>query len=131
MPDFEKASRLKLRFKTHKGLATVEDIWVFPLRGKSPTTLNTIAKALKQEILTCGEEDYVDKTGGVSEELQLSFDIAVYIIDVRLKEIADLGAVIKKAERNAGIKSIIADKKHNNMLAMSVEDLEALLVDED
>ena len=40
---FEKASRLKLRFKTQNGIIAVDDLWDLTL-----DSLNTLAKALNK-----------------------------------------------------------------------------------
>lgn len=122
---FEKASRLKLRFKIAAGLISTEDLWTLKLE-----TLNTLAKELNKTIKTSSEEDFIKSRTGVSDQQkvdELRFEIVKHVINVRLEELD--AAENAKATRiqNAKINEIIAKKQDAALENMSVEELKALI----
>ena len=50
MTDFEKASRLKLRFNTAKGDITVEDLWDLKLESRNGFDLESVAQSLNRAV---------------------------------------------------------------------------------
>ena len=77
---FEKASRLQLRFH-HRGLCSVEDLWVLPLED-----LDHIFKALNAERKAQTEESLLDVRSPEDEITDLRIAIVKHIVKVRLEE---------------------------------------------
>ena len=122
---FEKGTRLKVRFDSSKGLLTMEDLCVIPLKT-GVVNLNKIAQALSKEIKDSGEESFVAESTA-NPITQLKFDIVRHIIAVRLGENkAKQDAVVAK-EKKELITSLISKKKNAALEEMSLEDLEKLL----
>ncbi len=122
MSMFEKASRAKLRFSSGKGLVSVEDLWDLPM-----TQLDRLAIALRKELRELGEADsFIEAPKRGIEELQLKFDLAKYVIEVRLAE----NAAEKKKQDNAAQKQkileILGRKQDAALEGKSVEELMAL-----
>lgn len=121
---FEKASKLKIRFSSDRGLISVEDLWDLSL-----TELDKIAIALNNELKAAETESFIKKVATQSPVTQLMFDIVKRVIEVRL---ADLDKA-EKAEvtrlKKQQIMSIIADKESDELKGTSLEDLQAMLND--
>jgi hypothetical protein len=123
---FEKASRMRLRFDSERGLLTTEDLWKLPLEGNK-LCLDKIAKGLYQEIRENSIESFVSKTSSRNKELQLKFDIVKYIIDVRLQEKDSAEKQVQNRQKKEEILSIIKEKESESMKSMNTEQLKALL----
>ena len=124
MSNFEKASRLKLRFATTKGNLSVEDLWDLPL-----TVLNELAKTLSRKIKTDQEEDFLRKKPKTSIEVQLAFDITKYIIDTKLEENEIRRLAKEKREKKQKILELINKKQDEALGEKSIEELEKELED--
>jgi hypothetical protein len=125
---FENAARLKLRFDSSKGPLSVEDLWDLPLSGNG-LNLDKIAMALSRQLKDESTESFVVKTRRTNDVLQLKFDIAKRIIDVRLAE-AELAK--SKAEARAKkdrILSIIEKKQNEQLEGKPLEDLLKMVED--
>ena len=94
MENFERATRLKLRFQTNAGLLAVEDIWDLPLTSQRGASLDELAKGLRRKLKETEEESFVVKTNAVNNELQLAFDIVNHVIDIKLAEKEEDAAVV-------------------------------------
>ena len=127
---FMKASRMKLRFKSSRGLLSVEDVWDLPLTSAKGACLDALAITLNRQIKDSEEKSFVTKRTAASEELTLAFDIVKYVIDVRLAENEAAKKAADRNPRNQRIMEIIHSKQDESLRAKSVEELEALL-DED
>lgn len=124
---FEKASRLKLRFETSKGLLTVEDLWALPLTsGTGKVNLDDIARNLNRSIKAESEQSFVAPTSPVNKELELAFDIVKHVIKVRLEENAAENLARTNREKKARILELIAQKQDAQLANQSLEELTAL-----
>lgn len=121
---FDKATRLKLRFYSNKGLLSVEQVWDLSL-----TALNEIAKDLSRQVKAAqsDEEDFIGTKSNVDSELQLRFDIVKNIISVKLKERDESKDAAERKANNQVILELIQRKKQQELEGKSVEELEALL----
>ncbi|QIG62113.1 hypothetical protein P46FS4_47 [Salmonella phage P46FS4] len=121
---FDKATRLKLRFESNKGLLSVEQVWDLSL-----TALNEMAKSLSRQVKAAetDEEDFIGTTSNVDSELQLRFDVVKHIIGVKLKERDDSKDAAERKANNQVILELIQRKKQQELEGKSVEELEALL----
>ena len=121
---FDKATRMKLRFESNKGLLSVEQVWDLSL-----TALNEMAKSLSRQVKAAetDEEDFIDTKSNVDSELQLRFDVVKHIIGVKLKERDDSREAAERKANNQVILELIQRKKQQELESKSVEELEALL----
>jgi chemotaxis signal transduction protein len=128
---FEKASRLKLRFETGKGLLSVEDLWDLPLtvRGDG-VSLDNLAKALNKKVKEDAEESFVVKKSEADTISALKFDIVKYIIGVKLSEIEASEKKEIRDDQRKRILEIIADKNDEGLRNKTVEELRDMLKEE-
>jgi len=116
---FEKATRLKLRVNTPKGLLSVEQLWDLNL-----TTLAESIKVYKQEVKREDDLDFLlEESTTIDEKIQLSFDVlkSIYLTkkqeQISQKETAEIKA------HNAKIDELIFKRKQAEMEALSIEEL--------
>lgn len=116
MSVFEKASRIKLRFASERGLLDAEDLWDLPL-----TELNKMAKVLNKDLASVDEEDFLEEETPEDVELKLEFDIVRHVLEIKKEEAkAKKDSREKKAER---IKLLaVLEKKQNAGLENMTED---------
>lgn len=117
---FEQSSRLKLRFPTSQGNATVEDLWDLPL-----TKLNLIAKSLNKELKTVEEEDFLEEKSSADVVLKLKFDIVLHIIKTKQAESKARLEASKKAEKKQELLDLLDAKEKDAMKDMSAEEIRA------
>ena len=119
---FEKASRLKLRFKSQMGLITVEDLWDLSLYN-----LDSIAKDLNKQIKAEAEESFITVKSKANTALELAFEIVKHVIKVKLEEAELKRAAAEKKARKAQIMELISQKQNEALSAKSIEELQAEL----
>lgn len=119
---FQQAARLKLRFKTSKGLVTVEDLFDFPL-----TALDALAKTLRKRVQDNNLESFIAPHQKKDKVLELQFEIVKHIITTRLAEVEAAENAELKRQKRAKIISLIEDKKDDALKESSLEELTALL----
>lgn len=120
---FEKASKLKLRFRIATGLITAEDLW-----GLKLEVLDDYAISLSKTIESTPEVSFIRKRA-VSTENELNklrFEIVKRVIEVKLAEQdAAENAKIAKA-KNSRIDELIAKKEEAALENLSIEELKKL-----
>lgn len=124
---FEKASRLKLRFNTERGLVTVEDLWDLPLTSRNGVSLDILAKSLNKQVKESEEESFVVEKNEKNRVLDLKFEIVKHIIKVKLEE---REVEKKKADNKAKkevILNIMAKKQNEELENKSIDELSKLL----
>lgn len=122
---FEKASRLKIRFETEKGIVTVEDLWDLPLTENG--ALNKLAKSLSRKIKESEEESFVVKKSSNNNTLTFAFDIVKHVIEVRMAEAeASKNKAAKKAEKEK-LLSILAAKEAEDLNGKSKAEIEEMI----
>ena len=70
MNNFEKATRLRLRFETSRGNLNVEDLWRLPL-----AELDKLAIALNKQLKESSEESFIKAKSKDNKLLELPFAI--------------------------------------------------------
>ena len=125
---FEKASRLKLRISTNKGVITVEDLWDLPLTStrSNVLSLQTVARGIAATIRNEVEEDFVGDTTNENEIANLQMGIVKHVIAVKKVENAAKVAARANEAHNAQIDDLIAAKQFEAKKEMTVEELQAL-----
>lgn len=125
---FEKATRLKLRFETVKGLISVEDLWELPLTSKNQFDLDSVAKGISKKLKSMDEESFVTPVVVCGKiELSLRFDIVKHIIAVKLNEREDRISESTKKDKKDNILRLIKQKRDEAFSTKSIEELEAEL----
>lgn len=118
MSMFEKASRMKLRFKSDVGTLSVEDLWDLAL-----AQLNKLAKSLNKELKSIEEEDFLQVKSKEDTIAKLRFDLVLYILNVKKGEADERkNARAKKAEKDR-LLEILAKKKDYALENLTEEEL--------
>lgn len=114
----EKASRMKLRFNTQRGVLSVEDLWDLPL-----IQLDNIAIALNKKLQESKTESFIKTRTKDTTELELKFNIAKHIIDVKLQEQEDRLLESEKKAKRQKILDLMAKKQDAELEGKSLEEL--------
>ena len=119
---FEKASRLKLRFSSTKGLLTVEDLWDRTLQD-----LNTLAKSLNNALASTREEDFLEEESKEDVKIRLSFDVVLHILKTKKDESEKRKKDLDKKAEKEKILNVLAKKQEASLENMSEEALKKKL----
>lgn len=121
---FVKASRLKLKFPTEKGVLTVEQLWDLPLTSDTGrTNLDDIARYFHKRLKNDDNVSFVDPARKSDDIIQLSFDIVKYIIDVKLEERKKASEEKDRADKKQKLLHLISEKQDETLRSKSIEDL--------
>lgn len=125
---FEKASRLKVRVSSAKGMLTVEDLWDLPLTSTTgKTNLDDIARDLYKATKESEEISFVRKEAKSSSEDVLAFEIVKHIIDVKLAENEVAAKNRANAEKKQQLLGLIAQKENEQLAGTSLEELRKMV----
>ena len=122
MNNFEKATRLRLRFETSRGNLNVEDLWKLPL-----VELDKLAIALNKQLKESSEESFIKAKSKDNKLLELRFDIVKHIIETLLSEDEEKKKAADKRAKREQLLELIAKKKNQELEGKSLEELEAEL----
>ena len=122
MNNFEKATRLRLRFETSRGNLNVEDLWRLPL-----AELDKLAIALNKQLKESSEESFIKAKSKDHKLLELRFDIVKHIIETLLSEDEEKKKAADKRAKREQLLELIAKKKNQELEGKSLEELEAEL----
>jgi len=125
MEKYKKAVKSKLRFKTSRGLLTLEQLWDTPLI----VLVEAIRKA-KEEIGEVSKDDelsFLEENHTVDETMQLRFDILkdVYLSKKKENKERRDEALIK--ENNEKIMSLIHQKEEEELKNKDIEELKKMI----
>lgn len=125
MDKFKEASRLKLRFITVIGLASVEQLWEM-----SQTNLATAVRAQKK-VLGKSEDDELSFLGSgtttTDKTEELRFEILKEVYMTKQQEAEDRKNAKDAKEQRNKILDLIAEKKEGALKEKSIEELEAMI----
>jgi len=121
---FEVASKKKFRF-AFKGLITAEDLWDLSVKD-----LDVIFKGLNAQVKQTKEESLLDVRTEKDTDLDMMIEIVKYIVSIKLAEIENAKQAKSRKEKKEKIMSIIASKQDEALENKSVDELMAML-DED
>jgi hypothetical protein len=125
---FERASRLKLRFDTPKGLLTAEDLWDLPLTSRTgKANLDDVARSLHRQVKESETESFVVKPAKADEDAQVAFDVVKHVIEVMLAENEEARIKTENREKKQRILELIAKKHDEALSAKSVEELQEMV----
>jgi len=121
---FEVASKKKFRF-VFKGIIATEDLWDLSVKD-----LNVIFKDLNKQVKQTVEESLLDIQTEKDTDLDNMLRIVKYIASIKLAEIENAKQAKSRKEKKEKIMSIIASKQDEALENKSVDELMAML-DED
>lgn len=119
---FEKASKIKLRVSSSKGVLSVEDLWDLPLEK-----LNELAKSVNRKIREQGEEDFLGNTPSCDARLTLTLDIIKEVIRVKLEEKELSKVAAENKARKEQLLAILAKKEESDLESKSIEELKNII----
>lgn len=127
---FEKATRLKLRFSTTKGLLLVEDLWDLPLTSTSGrVNLDEIARDIHRQLKSGDDVSFVLAEKKSDPVIQLRFDIVKRIIDTKLAENEVRNTQRANAEKKQKLLEILADRKDAELKNLDTSALEKAIAE--
>lgn len=115
---FEKASRMKLRYQTNRGVISVEDLWDLSLES-----LDAIAISLNKKLKESQTESFIKTKTKDTTELELKFNIVKHIIDVKLSEAEARKNADEKRAKKQKLMDLIAKKQDAELEGKSVDEL--------
>jgi hypothetical protein len=125
---FERASRLKLRFETPKGLLSAEDLWDLPLTSTTgKANLDDVARSLHRQIKESETESFVVKPAKADEAAQIGFEVVKHVIEIRLAEAEEKRVLTENREKKQRILELISRKQDEALSAKSVEELQEMV----
>lgn len=127
---FEQATRQKFRFESIKGELTVEQLWDMPLTSKNGFDLDTVAKEVNRGLKACSEESFVNTNHNPAvDRLEAKLEVVKHVIAVKLAEADERAkAADRKAEKER-LLEILHQKKDQDLLGLSREELEKRIAD--
>lgn len=127
METYKKASQLKLRFNTVKGILSLEQLWDLPL-SQLANLVRSIKADLKSESL---DDDiaFLSDSVPTKEDVQnqLRFELVKDIFLTKKAEAEEKKNAAEKKEFQQKILGIIQEKKEGSLKEKTIEELEALL----
>jgi hypothetical protein len=123
MDNFEKASRLKLRFDISGSIST-EQLWDIKLPH-----LIDYEQRLTEVVEGYAKSTRRNRTRKTNEQLEneLRLSLVTYVLDVREAEAEEAKQAAENKAHNQKILELIQSKKENELASKSVEELEAML----
>lgn len=115
---FEKASRIKLRYSTNRGVLSVKDLWDLSLEQ-----LDLIAINLSKRLKESQTESFIKTRTKDTTELELKFNIVKHIIDVKLQEQEERTVAAEKKAKRQKILDLMAKKQDAELESKSYEEL--------
>ena len=125
---FELASRKKVRFDTHMGQLTVDDLWDLPLTSKTGRlNLDDMAREFHARKEAAGETSFVETSSNKDESAELGFALVKHVIDVKILENKANKDAKAKADERKKLLGILSNKKDEELEGLSVEEIEERL----
>lgn len=124
---YKKASRICLRFKTDRGMLSVEQLW-------SLTTgeLSKLIKSLKQQIKKDELDEELsfleDENTPVPDDFNLRFDILKDIYMTKKTDMESQRNQKEIDEHNERIMALICEKEDEDERGLSIEELKKLII---
>ena len=119
---FEIAVREKYTYN-FRGLIKTEDLYDLKL-----TDLDTIYKGLKSDLAQLGEDSLIDSVDTEAKEtINNKIEIVKAVVDYKSEVKKNLEEAKTKAETKRRLKDLIAQKKNEELVSKSLDELEAML----
>ena len=129
---YKQAAQQKLRFKSKRGVLTVEDLFLLPL-SQGEINLRELTIAVNKNLAESNTDvpdfltDEQQEQTEDQQRYQLQLDILKDVIETRKEEIQAAIDAHKRDQERAAIRELIAKKKQQNLKDLSIDELEAKL----
>ena len=129
---YKQAAQQKLRFKSKRGVLTVEDLFLLPL-SQGEINLRELTIAVNKNLAESNTDvpdfltDEQQEQTEDQQRYQLQLDILKDVIETRKEEIQAAIDAHKRNQERSAIRELIAKKKQQNLENLSVEELEEKL----
>ena len=114
---FERASKMKLRFASDRGVLSAEDLWDLSLEE-----LDEIALKLDEKKET-HKKSFLDVESTENAATKLQLDIVLYVLKVKQEEVTDRKEAADKKKRYDHLLEILSRKQDAELEEMSIEDI--------
>lgn len=121
---YKEALQKKLRFKTNKGIITIEDLFDLSLQN-----LNTLAIMLDEKVNEAPKKSFIEELPAEENDDELRFNIVKDVINIKLKARKDNIDKAQKDAQKKRIAKLIAKKQDEALENKSIEELQAMLKD--
>jgi hypothetical protein len=118
---FEKASRLKLRIETPKGIVSVEDLWDMDFE-----TLDEVWKSNRKTLEDAGESLLKKKTKDTTKH-ELVIDLVEHVVKTRQAEAKAIRKAAENKRKKENILGIIAEKENEVLKGASLKELKKMV----
>ena len=120
---FEQATRSKLRFETNKGSLSIETLWDLSL-----TALNNLYIELNSKVESASTHGLMGARKNTKEsvELNLKLELIEHVYNARVEEIKAKEKIQAARAQNEMIDDLIAQKEHEKLQNLSIEQLQKL-----
>ena len=118
---YKKASQIKLRFETSKGLLNVEQLWGLKEAQLKELILDAKSKLVKVEDFK--DLSFLDSISKEDELDRLRFDILVDIYKTKQEAVNKQKELQENKMYNAMSDETIAEKQNESLKSLSVEEL--------
>ena len=115
---FEKASKMKLRFRTNQGIIHTEDLWDLTL-----VQLDSLWSGLNKEVKALQEESLLAAPSAKDAAVTLRADIVKHIFDTKKAEQDEAKLLRDKQKRKEQLLEILGDKENEALRSKSREEL--------
>ena len=126
---FEKASRLRLRFMSPKGMLSVEDLWDLPLTSTTgKANLDDIARTLDSALKSNNNVSFVvTNSNNENAVVKLQFDIVLHIISTKIAENEAALKAKGNREKKQQLLEILERKQNAQVEAMSADEIRKMI----
>lgn len=124
---FEKASRIKLRFKSQQGALTAEQLWDLKLPA-----LDVIAKSVHAELASVTTESFVATIKDTrSPTLELKMEVLKHVIAVKIAENEASKNAIEKSKQKQVLLAALDEVENAEVRSMGKDELRKKLAELD
>ena len=128
-PNFELAVKLKVRFATSRGDASLEQLYDMPLTSRSGFDLDTTARSVYQELKSIDEVSFVSSVPNKAKDLlQLKLDLVTHVIASKLEDNAKVIKAAKNKEERQKLLGILNQKQEEELSTLSVDAIKARIL---
>lgn len=116
---FERATRLKLRFESGKGLISIEELWQLSLED-----LDAIAKKVNKKLKDEGEESFITTKTPRNTTLELELSVLKHIIKTKIDERDHAKLRAEKKTEAEFLKGLLLEKKTDQLKGLTPKQIE-------
>lgn len=128
-PNFELAVKLKVRFATSRGDASLEQLYDMPLTSRNGFDLDTTARSVYQELKSIDEVSFVSSVPNKAKDLlQLKLDLITHVIASKLDENSKVLKAAKNKEERQKLLAILNQKQDEELSTLSADEIKARIL---